>query len=180
MTKRVVSIICLLTVCLVGWARELKHSFIDDFRAGKLTWNANYKIGYYDDGTVYTCMRNATFTSQFYNNELYYCIQLPQYDSVIVSPARVTLSELEIYLMGAVDLAISVSTDSVTWVPIGSVGSYDSKNKKWWWKSIDGNYYVSIKNLSAPDAYIRKIDYTLSDAPDPEPETCNCFPVVFE
>ena len=178
MTKRIVGIVCLLMVCLLGWAREVEHNFHDDSGTTpkKLTWkSANYKIGYYDDGTVYTCFGKSTFT--LYNNTKI-CISIPSGDSVIVSPARVQLKELEIYLMSAMNMAISVSTDSVTWVPIGNVGRLRSRTDFYWWDSMRGNYYISLKNVGSGPAYIYKIDYLYHDAPDPE--TCNCFPAVLE
>lgn len=177
MTKRIVGIVCLLMVCLLGGARDVEHNFHDDSGTTpkKLTWeNTNYKIGYYDDGTVYTCLGGSTFA--FYNQ---ICILIPSGDSVIVSPARVQLKELEIYLMSAMNMAVSVSADSVTWVPIGNVGRLGTNRTDfYWWDSMRGNYYISLKNVGSGPAYIYKIDYLYHDAPDPE--SCNCFPAVLE
>jgi hypothetical protein len=164
-------------VCLLGWARDVEHNFHDDTKTTpkKLTWkNTNYKIGYYDDGTVYTCLGGSTFA--VYNTKI--CISIPSGDSVIVSPARVQLKELEVYPMSAASLAVSVSTDSVTWVPIGSVGRLGPTTEYYWWDSMRGNYYISIKNVGRGTAYISKIDYLYHDTPDPE--SCNCFPAVLE
>ena len=130
------------------------------------------KVGRMSDGTVYTCYGDATFT---YDDKYGIGIQIPQGDSVIVSPPRERLSHMDIYhIPSRGGLKVSVSLDNTRWTTIPN----DKLSRKTESIAVTpatlfGNYYVSLKDTASTAAYVRMIIYY--SHPD-----CGCFPYIPE
>lgn len=165
-----------MCLCLAANATEpITH----DFAAGFISWPElspgvrNYHIGTMTaDGTVYTCIGNATFA--LVNNNTQVGISVPSGDDVIVSPPFEGLQEMQIFSPGNANLNVYLSTDSVAWTQIihGVNGSIQNSAPAIRVYNLDGgNYYVKIRNAGSA-TYITQIHYYV------EPPTCNCFPYI--
>lgn len=167
--KRSIFIVCLLILSLV--ARGVEHHF-NDAAGTTLTWkNSDYTIGYMSDGTIYTCRGGAyvKFVNKAEAGGI--CIDMKAYgDSVIISPAKRGLQEMNIYHYpsSAVTMQVAVSTDSISWSPVSSTQKTGYVEVT----GLNGNYFVKLKRTGGSEFYITGITYTLSD-PCP-----NCHPVV--
>ena len=121
------------------------------------------------DGTIYTCYGKATFA---FDETYGIGIQIPQGDSVIISPPRERLSHMTFSLIsGYGSLDVYVSRDNSTWteVPIESrsAGSVVTVTA-----ALFGDYYVKLVGKTSTAYLLSSIYYSHPD--------CGCFPYIPE
>ena len=168
--KRSVFIGCLLLLSLAARGYDNTTHNFNTATSAVMTLTSGNKIGTMSDGTIYSCMKNATFTINSDAGGL--CIKLIQGDSVIISPPKVGLRELIVnHYPSNIVLQVAISTDSLTWTPVGVQRTSSVRAT-----GLSGDYYVKIKNTFSPktEIYVYAVDYWT------EPQNCNCFPYVPE
>lgn len=133
-------------------------------------------IGTMSDETVYTCYGSAKFMNADGSQPgAGICIEIPQNDSVIVSPPIERLSHMDIAVIPGYDsLDVYVSLDKSAWtiVPVSRNASLGTASVEP--ATLYGNYYVKLVAKPArKNAYLKWIKYYTH--PD-----CGCFPYVPE